>query len=496
MLHYLYGIIYYNAQFVVNNFLFCRKWSQIANISYMGLSQIKEKLDNLYEFDREPVTKKRLLGSGNFFGMFAGEHVAGTEFVIGPLFVVHGVSAGDLFIGGLIGNLLAVLSWAFITAPIATKLRLSLYWHLKKICGSYLVFIYNIVNALMFCFLAGAMVAVSATAVGLPFNINMPGLNDWLPTGAGWIIIVLIVGVLITTIAILGFESLSRFSKVAAPWMILVFIASAVAVLPSLGMESFGDFWEVAETKIWTGIPFAGQSKFTIWHIIFFTWLCNAAMHIGMADLSVFRYAKKWYYGFTSAVGMFIGHYIAWIASGILCAAALGNIAPGPIAYNAAGLAGAITVVIAGWTTANPTLYRAGLALQVASPNWKRWKVTIIAGAITTIAALFPALVMKLLEFVALYGLILVPMGAVIFADFYLLSKFKLSPCYAEKVKSDFNIAAGITWLLMLGFALILNQVYEIEIFFLAVPVWIIALLIYILLNKIYQRPILITGNE
>jgi len=69
----------------------------------------------------------------------------------------------------------------------------------------------------------------------------------------------------------------------------------------------------VANEKIWTGIPLEGQSKFTFWHVMFFAWFCNMAMHIGMADLSIFRYARKWYYGFTSAFGMFLGHYIAWI---------------------------------------------------------------------------------------------------------------------------------------------------------------------------------------
>ena len=37
--------------------------------------------------------------------MYAGEHTAGTEFVIGPLFVAHGASAGDLAFGLLVGNL-------------------------------------------------------------------------------------------------------------------------------------------------------------------------------------------------------------------------------------------------------------------------------------------------------------------------------------------------------------------------------------------------------
>jgi len=119
---------------------------------------LTERLDGLYEFDREPVSESRLQGTGRFVGMFAGEHVAGTEFVIGPLFVAHGVSASDLFLGLLLGNALAVLSWLFLTAPIAVRTRLTLYWHLRKICGPGLTFLYSIVNALMFCFLAGAMI--------------------------------------------------------------------------------------------------------------------------------------------------------------------------------------------------------------------------------------------------------------------------------------------------------------------------------------------------
>jgi hypothetical protein len=54
------------------------------------------------------VSKNALQGIGNFLGTYAGEHVAGTGFVIGMLFVAHGVSVTDRFLGGLIGNLLAV----------------------------------------------------------------------------------------------------------------------------------------------------------------------------------------------------------------------------------------------------------------------------------------------------------------------------------------------------------------------------------------------------
>jgi len=452
-------------------------------------SSISKRLDSLYEFDREPVTKNKLQGIGNFLGMYAGEHVAGTEFVIGMLFVAHGVSVRDMFIGGLVGNLLAIASWAFLTAPIAVKVRLSLYWQLKKVCGSTLVFIYNIVNALMFCFLAGAMVAVAATAVGIPFGIEMPSLSDMFPSSMGWVLTVLGVGTVITAMAILGFDALARFAKVAAPWMFLIFVTAAIAVLPKLGVTpGAGNFWEVARESIWTGVAKEGQSQFTFWHVMFFSWLANAAMHLGMSDLTILRYAKKWQYGFSSAVGMFLGHYVAWIASGILYAAANSD-APGVVAYEAIGLAGAICVVVAGWTTANPTLYRAGMALQVAS-GWSRWKVTLLAGAITTTAAMFPALVMKLLDFVALYGLVLIPMGAVILADYYFLPKLGMQSFYAEKKKIDFNLAAGATWFLMLALALFLNLYFKVELFFLGAPIWILSLGAFLLFSKMYQKEI------
>jgi purine-cytosine permease-like protein len=454
-------------------------------------SSISQKLDALYEFDREPVHENSLHGVGKFLGVYAGEHIAGTEYVIGPLFVAHGVTAGDFFLGLLLGNMLAVLSWAFVTAPIAVRTRLTLYWHLRKIAGPKLTALYSIVNAVMFCFLAGSMISVSATAIGLPFNMTMPTLSDVYPNSIVWVVVVLLVGSAVTVLAILGFEKISKFSSIASPWMILVFIAGAIAVLPTLGVKSVGDLWNVANEKIWTGIPFEGQTKFTFWHVLFFSWFCNLAMHLGMADMSLLRFAKKWQYGFASAAGMFLGHFVAWLSSSVLCAAAARSVAPGPIAYMGAGIAGAVSVVIAGWTTANPTLYRAGLAFQVATPDWKRWKVTLVAGIVTTLAAVFPALMMKLLDFVALYGLLLMPMGAVIVADYWLLPRLGLKSQYAESRSIGFSWPALIAWLgtLVAAFAL------PYEIFFIALPGWFIAVILFVVLSAIQQKRSLIPSE-
>lgn len=452
-----------------------------------SLERLDARLDSINEYEREPVPEKKLKGWKGFLGMYAGEHTAGTEFVIGSLFVVHGVAAGDLIWGLIVGNVLAVLSWAFLCAPVAVKTKLTLYWQLRKICGSKLALIYNIVNALMFCFLAGAMITVSATAVGLPFGIAMPTLGDWVPTSLGWVVTVFVVGLVITVVAILGYDYVARFSNIAFPWLFLVFVAAGIAVLPDLGVNSLSEFWSVANEKIWTGIPAEGQSKFTFWHVMFFAWFANMAMHIGMSDMSILRFAKKWQHGFSSGMGMFFGHFIAWMASGILTAAAAGAIAPGIIAYNSAGIAGAVCVVIAGWTTANPTIYRAGLAFQSVTPNWKRWKVTLFTGLVTTIAACFPALVMMLLDFVALYGLVLMPMGAVILIDVIVFPKMNLRSNFAEVANLDFNWSAGLTWFITLLLCLVISFYMDVEIFFLGLPGWFIAVLLYISLSKLYQ---------
>ncbi|MBK8946850.1 MAG: hypothetical protein IPM32_16495 [Ignavibacteriae bacterium] len=460
----------------------------------MKKNNLKDHLDSVEEFERQPVPVNKLKSWKSFLGMYAGEHTAGTEFVIGPLFVAHGVTTVDLILGLLVGNLLAVLSWSFLTGPIAVKERITLYYLLEKISGKKLTTIYNLVNALMFCFLAGSMIAVSATAVGIPFGLQMPTLNDWLPNSIGWIAAVIIVGALTTIVAMFGYSVVSKVANIAAPWMILVFISAAIAVLPILEINSISEFWTKADQTIWTGNPLEGQSKFNFWHIMFFAWFANMAMHIGMADLSILRYAKKWYYGFNSAAGMFVGHYFAWIASGILYAVFLkesnfsNEFAPGPIAYRAAGFAGALTVIIAGWTTANPTIYRAGLALQAIRPEWKTWKVTMVVGIITTVASMFPALVMKLLDFVALYGLVLMPMGAIIMMDFYILPKLKLHRYFAEKFNKSFNIAAALSWSLTLLISLFLNFYFGIEIFFLGLPGWFVASFIFVLGSYFIQK--------
>ncbi len=450
------------------------------------------------EFEREPVPPSHWKDWKSFLGMYAGEHTAGTEFMIGPLFLAAGVSAFDLLVGLLVGNLLAVLSWRYLTAEIAVRHRLTLYYHLEKICGRRLVVGYNVANGVLFCFLAGAMITVSATAVGVPFDMAMPRLSDTLPTGLTWVVIVLLIGVVISLVAARGYAAVARAANYMSPFIVLAFVACGVVALNRLEVSSFADFW-----AIWGegSEPFPRQIKYTFWHVVLWSWFCNAAMHIGMSDLSVFRYARKPSAGWTTAAGMYVGHYMAWIAAGLLYAVYLKSgeaqqlllqgeappVAPGPLAFDAIGVFGIVAVVIAGWTTANPTIYRAGLAFQSLMPRASTFWVTLLAGGVATLAGLFPAVAMKLLGFVALYGFILAPMGAVIVFEHFFARRMGLKPHFAEAAGLHFNWAVFGAWAasFLIFYGLSLWQ--GIFLSFLTLPAWLSCGVLYLLLSKRLQ---------
>lgn len=441
--------------------------------------------------DFSPVTPDKLQSGKKFAANYAGEHVAGTEFVIGALFVSWGVSTYDILIGLLIGNLLAVLSWGLITAPIATDTRLTLYAYLEKIAGRGTIKFYSIVNCILFSILAGAMITVSASAIRIPFGI--PAQVDWYPTSVAFVLVALAVGATVVFVAVKGFRGVARFAEICAPWMILMFITGAMATLPVLigatqGVESilsFSDFLIVANEHIWV----YRESEFGFWHVAAFAWICNLSMHGAMGDMTLLRYAWKPSYGYFSAFGMFIGHYIAWICAGIMGAGAaillgtsITQLDAGGVAFQSLGIAGIIAVVIAGWTTSNPTIYRAGLAFQSVFPKLSREKATMIVGVATTIIACFPFVFTKLIDFVGFMGILLAPIGAIIVTEHWVFPKFGLTRYWSNYKGNHTNYAAFFTWIFSMILAIYLERTGIIHLFFLLIPIWLFASFLYIFL--------------
>ena len=83
-------------------------WSKIKQSIGRGAREEAGETSSGAEYEREPVPEHAWLGLKSYVGQFAGEHVAGTELMIGPLFLAAG-SVRSTFVGLFVGNLLAVL---------------------------------------------------------------------------------------------------------------------------------------------------------------------------------------------------------------------------------------------------------------------------------------------------------------------------------------------------------------------------------------------------
>ncbi|KXI27572.1 purine-cytosine permease family protein [Paraglaciecola hydrolytica] len=454
----------------------------------------KSVSSQLNEFEQERVPQHKLLGWRHFAGTYAGEHVAGTEFIIGAAFVAWGASTYDVMVGLLIGNLMAVLTWALITAPISVQSRLTLYEYLRRVAGPGFNKIYNLVSAVLFCALGGAMITVSASAVRILFDV--PAQTLWYPTSLAFVGVALLVGIIVVAVAVLGFKKCAQFATVCSPWLLVMFVAGGMVSLPSLsvlgegqGFSGFAQFWTLADKYIWTGTTPDGSASLTFWQIAAFAWVCNLAMHGSLGDMAILRFAKRQSYGYFSAFGMFFGHYIAWICAGIMGAGAMlalntsmAALDAGGIAYAALGLSGILAVIIAGWTTSNPTIYRAGLAIQSLVPNKSRAYVTTLVGIATAIIACFPFVFTGLLNFVGYMGLLLAPVGAIIVSEHWLFARLGLTPLWSKYQGNSLNKAALISWIAGVAFAIVIEQSGLLHLFFLFIPTYLFSMLVYIVL--------------
>ncbi len=447
------------------------------------------------EVDR-PVSEKKLSGVGNFLGLYGGEHIAATEFVFGATLVTWGCPAKDIFLGLFIGNILAVLTFTFLCATIATSTRLTLYSYLKKILGSYAQKFYSLVWGICSTALAASGICVSATAIREVLGISIQ--REWYPTNAGFVAIVVVLGVIVTIVAANGFEAVAKFSSTCVPWMIIIFFIGALVALPQLAnalgvsIHSFGDIWNILNSNVGSGNGMPGAENIGIGHVICFAWLCNLAWHAGLNDMGLFRFAKNYKYGYLSAIGMFVGHFFAWIMVAIMGAAAaailktsLNLLDPGAVTNTVFGMTGICAVIVAGWTTANPTIYRAALSINCLMPMFTRKQVTYMIGGLMTIAACFPAMT-DIGSVVQILGWSVVGVGAICITEHYLFPKIGYTRFWSLYQEKNINWAAVMTWAVSIIFVFVTLKTGAIHRNFIFIPEYLISVVCYIVLAGLF----------
>ena len=457
--------------------------------------------NNLSEINDEqlPVPNHKLHGWRHFAGLYAGEHVAATEFVIGATFVALGAKTKDILLGLLIGNLLAVLSWTLITSPIAVETRLSLYSYLNKIAGNTMSKLYDWANVIIFTVISAAMVTVSSSAVRFAFNI--PAQLNWYPTNLWFVIIVLLVGVVVVSVSIYGFDAVSKFSNLCAPWLFTMFVSGALVLLPALSIDVLGstmpnswdEFLSIGNQNIWTGLNAEGEPGLGLLEVIGFAWAANTITHFGLIDMALLRFAKKKVYGLATSTGMLFGHYIAWVSAGIMGAGtavivgkSITELDPGDVAYYALGWSGFIIVIIAGWTTAITNLYRAGLAAQSVFTKVSRARTTTIVGGVMVVVACFPFVFTQILPLLTYAGLLVVPVGAIVFAEHQIFPRIGLTRYWLYYQKKEKSIPAIASWIIGLIFGFGLNALDVISFYYLFLPTWVLTIVVYTLLSRAY----------
>jgi len=457
-----------------------------------------QQFENMHE-EQLPVPKYKLHNWTHFAGLYAAEHVAATEFVIGATFVSLGAKTIDIILGLLIGNVLAVLSWTLITSPIAVETRLSLYTYLNKIAGDSMSKLYNWANILIFTVISAAMVTVSSTAVRFAFGI--PAQLDWYPTNLWFVLIVLLVGIFVVFVALYGFKAVSDFSGICAPWLFTMFASGAIVLMPALSLDvlgftlpgSWADFVDIGNQSIWTGVNSDGKPGIGLVEVIGFGWAANTITHFGLIDMALLRFAKKKHYGLATSTGMLFGHYIAWIAAGIMgagTAVILGEsivqLDPGDVAYYALGWSGFVIIIVAGWTTAITNLYRAGLAAQAIYTNYSLRKTTMIVGVAMIIVACFPFVFSQILPLLTYAGLLVVPVGAIVFTEHQIFPKIGYTRYWSKFQEYKNSSPAVLSWIIGLIFGFGLNALDVMSFYYLFIPTWFFTILVYTFLAGKY----------
>ena len=436
--------------------------------------------------EERPVPSSRLSGLGDFLGIYGGEHIAATEFVIGALLVTWGVRAKELLLGLVVGNLLATCMYAFCTAPIAVDTRLSLFAYLRKATGPWFQRAYNAAWGVTSICYAAAMTAIAATSIKEVFGL--PVQLEWYPTSAGSVALTLALAAVTVFVAAYGFKGVARFSSICAPWMIMMFFCGAAVSLPALCRQigfgevgGVGDLMRLLETHVFTGKVPEGQPHLTWIHVAAFAWMCNLAYHAGLNDMSIFRYAKRRSYGWVGIYGMFIGHFFAWTCAGIMGATAaalagksLAQLDSGAVAGTVLGWMGLLAVVAAGWTTATPNIYRAALSFATFAPKMSLRKLSFAVGAVIAVCACFPAM-MRIDKLVNAVVLVLPSVGAICLVEHWLFPRIGFVRYWNLYRGNRVNPAALAAWLVSAIFVVVALKCGWMHPFFLFLPTFLIA---------------------
>ncbi len=94
----------------------------------------------------------------------------------------------------------------------------------------------------------------------------------------------------------------------------------------------------------------------------------------------------------------------------------------------------------------------------------------------------------ELLDFVALYGFILAPFGAIIVFEHFFAEKAEIIANYAEKMNIRYNKAVIYAWAISFGLFYFISVQFDIFLSFVTLPAWLFCGILFLTFSKLFQR--------
>ena len=161
----------------------------------------------------------------------------------------------------------------------------------------------TILSLILLLFFLGLFFSFSSTSPVIGEKLNKESYFFFLKHLA-FVAVVLAVGVIVVFVAMYGFNAVSDFSRICAPWLFTMFICGPLILMPALAesvigqtfLTSWNDFMHIGSTSVWTGLTQSGEPGIGLLEVIGFSWAANTITHFGLIDMALLSHVtgRRW----------------------------------------------------------------------------------------------------------------------------------------------------------------------------------------------------------
>ena len=322
-----------------------------------------------------------------------------------------------LMVGGIVGSMLtlgdaiiAIICGCLITTVIGSicsvvggRLNLSTAMITRFAFGDLGVIIVALVLALG-CY---GWFAVQLGLFGETFKASWGIMTGVTPGAMSLIVAIIIGGLLMISTAVFGYRALAWLSYIVVVPIVLLMIASLVIVL---GAHPWSELLAHAPA---TPAPMA----------VVISIIAGGFMVGAVITPDVSRYAKSTGHSVGGVVLGFLVFQVVLMYVGAILAHAVGEWDVVKIMLGLGwGLIAMLVLILAQWTTNDNNLYSAALAFSVVFRRWPKWVLTLGAGIIGIILALW-GIYGQFPQWLMFIGVLIPPIAGIYIADYFITNR-------------------------------------------------------------------------